>query len=71
MVYNVGKNLTEIEFAYNKEGFLTKIVFPNDKRALFITYSECDILAEDGITNQRKLLKSISSITFADGAWAP
>ena len=67
MVYNVGMNLTEIEFAYNKEGFLTKIVFPNDKRALFITYSECDILAEDGITNQRKLLKSISSITFADG----
>ena len=67
MVYNVGKNLTEIEFAYNKEGFLTKIVFPNDKRALFITYSECNTLAEDGITKQGKLLKSISSITFADG----
>ena len=67
MVYNVGKNSTEIEFAYNKDGFLTKIVFPNDKKALFITYSECDTLAEDGITNQRKLLKSISSITFADG----
>ena len=67
MVYNVGKNSTEIEFAYNKDGFLTKIVFPNDKKALFITYSECNTLAEDGITKQGKLLKSISSITFADG----
>ena len=67
VVYNVGKNSTEIEFAYNKDGFLTKIVFPNDKKALFITYSECNTLAEDGITKQGKLLKSISSITFADG----
>ena len=66
-VYNVSKNLTEIEFAYNKDGFLTKIVFPNDKKALFITYSECDTFAEDGITKQGKLLKSVSSITFADG----
>lgn len=67
VVYNVGKNSTEIEFAYNKEGFLTKIVFPNDKKALFITYSECDTFAEDGITKQGKLLKSISSIKFVDG----
>ena len=66
-VYNVGKNSTEIKFAYNKDGFLAKIVFPNDKKALFITYSECDTFAEDGITKQGKLLKSISSITFADG----
>ena len=66
-VYNVGKNLTEMEFAYNKEGFLSKIVFPNDKKALFVTYGECDTLADDGITKQGKLLKSISSITFADG----
>ena len=67
IVYNVGKNSTEMEFIYNKDGFLTKIVFPNDKKALFITYSECNTLAEDGITKQGKLLKSISSITFADG----
>lgn len=66
-VYNVGKNSTEIKFAYNKDGFLAKIVFPRDKKALFIAYGECDTLAEDGITKQGKLLKSISSITFADG----
>lgn len=66
MLYNVGKNSTEIEFAYNKEGFLTKIIFPEDKKSIIITYCNCDTLAEDGITKQGKLLKSISSITIAD-----
>ena len=66
MRYNVGKNSTEIEFAYNKEGFLTKIIFPEDKKSIIITYCNCDTLAEDGITKQGKLLKSISSITIAD-----
>ena len=66
VLYNVGKNSTEIEFAYNKEGFLTKIIFPEDKKSIIITYCNCDTLAEDGITKQGKLLKSISSITIAD-----
>ena len=66
-IYNVSKNLKEMEFAYNKEGFLTKIVFPENKKALFITYGKCDTFAEDGTTKQGDLLKSISSIAFADG----
>lgn len=68
VLYNVGKNSTEIEFAYNKEGFLTKIIFPEDKKSIIITYCNCDTLAEDGITKQGKLLKSISSIIFTNGS---
>ena len=35
-MYNVSKNTTEVEFVYNKEGFLYKIILSKDKKALFI-----------------------------------
>lgn len=66
-MYNVSKNTTEVEFVYNKEGFLYKIILSKDKKALFITYGTCDTFATDGITKQGNFLKTISSITFADG----
>ena len=67
MLYNVGKNSTEIEFAYNKEGFLTKVIMPKDKKTLFVRYGACNTFAGDGITKQGDILNSVSSITFADG----
>lgn len=66
LVYNLSRNLTEVEFIYNREGFLDKVV-PKDKKVLFLTYGACDTFAEDGVTKQGNILKSLSSITFADG----
>ena len=67
-IYNISKNSMEVELIYNRDGFLSKIVLQKDKKALFITYGQCDTFTEDGITKQGKLLKSVSSITFADNS---
>ena len=67
VVYNLTKSVEELRFEYNSERFLTRILFPRDKKSLFISYSPCNTYAPDGTTKQGKLYKSISSITFVDG----
>lgn len=32
LIYNLSRNSTEVEFIYNREGFLDKIVMPKDKK---------------------------------------
>lgn len=67
LIYNLSKNSAEAEFVYNRDGFLDKVVISKDKKALFLRYAACDTFAEDGMTKQGNILKSLSSITFADG----
>lgn len=67
VVYNLTKSAEELRLEYNSERFLTRIIFPRDKKSLFISYSPCNTYASDGITKQGKLYKSVSSITFVDG----
>lgn len=67
-IYNVSKNAMTMEFVYGKDGLLSKIVFPREKKSLFIAYGACNVLASDGITKQGSLLKSVTSITFTDGS---
>ena len=67
LIYNLNKNSAEVELVYNRDGFLNKVIMPKDKKVLFLTYAACDTFAEDGITKQGDILKSLSSITFTDG----
>ena len=67
VVYNLTKSAEELRLEYNSERFLARIIFPRDKKSLFISYSPCNTYASDGITKQGKLYKSVSSITFVDG----
>ena len=67
VVYNLTKSVEELRLEYNSERFLTRIIFPRDKKSLFISYSPCNTYASDGITKQGKLYKSVSSVTFVDG----
>lgn len=67
VVYNLTKSVEELRFEYNSERFLARIIFPRDKKSLFISYSPCNTYASDGITKQGKLHKSVSSVTFVDG----
>ena len=67
VVYNLTKSAEELRLEYNSERFLVRIIFPRDKKSLFISYSPCNTYASDGITKQGKLYKSVSSVTFVDG----
>ena len=67
LIYNMSRNSTEVEFIYNREGFLDKVIMPKDKKTLFVRYGACNTFAVDGITKQGDVLNSVSSITFADG----
>lgn len=67
LIYNMSRNSTEVEFIYNREGFLDKVIMPKDKKTLFVRYGACNTFAGDGITKQGDILNSVSSITFADG----
>ena len=67
LIYNMSRNSTEVEFIYNREGFLDKVIMPKDKKTLFVRYGACNTFAGDGITKQGDVLNSVSSITFADG----
>lgn len=67
LIYNMSRNSTEVEFIYNREGFLDKVIMPKDKKTLFVQYGACNTFAVDGITKQGDVLNSVSSITFADG----
>lgn len=67
LIYNMSRNSTEVEFIYNREGFLDKVIMPKDKKTLLVRYGACNTFAGDGITKQGDILNSVSSITFADG----
>lgn len=67
LIYNISRNSTEVEFIYNREGFLDKVIMPKDKKTLLVRYGACNTFAGDGITKQGDILNSVSSITFADG----
>ena len=66
VVYNLTKSAEELRFEYNTERFLTRIIFPKNKKCVFISYSPCNTYAPDGTTKQGKSYKSVSSVTFAD-----
>lgn len=67
VVYNLTKSVEELRFEYNSERFLIRIIFPRNKKSLFISYSPCNTYASDGTTKQGRFYKSVSSITFVDG----
>ena len=64
-LYNITKNESVLEFAYNKSGLLANIRMVKENKNVEIGYGNFESYARDGITKQK--FGAIASIKYADG----